>query len=379
MTGTSIISHSDDQLFDRIGSTSGEIQFLRYLLTGRIPDLYSNITTDGAFLRADETALPLTINRREFENSYVCSPYSAYISYTQEELKLLKNPILIRCLRSIIAAGSHLLKAGQINKVVQVNNWLCSTNLYPKLSYKALSVGTKSLLELYPQHAVMFRSLNEYTNTQLIKDLGQLGYELFPSRQIYVFDTLQDGFAKKRMLQSDFSLLKKTEFNVVNHEQIVPEDYDRITQLYRELYILKHSSLNPQITTDYIRLNHEHRLLEFKGLRDQEGVLQGVIGYFAKEGVLATHLVGYNTSLPQNIGIYRLLSALLFQEAIRKKLVLNFSSGAANFKKLRGGKPVIEFSAIYSKHLPTVQRVVWTFLRLVSQHIGIKILRKFEL
>jgi hypothetical protein len=90
-------------------------------------------------------------------------------------------------------------------------------------------------------------------------------------------------------------------------------------------------------------------------------------------------LIGYNTELPQTAGIYRLLCALLFQEAIQKRLVLNFSSGAANFKRLRGGKPLIEFSAIYSRHLPPIQRTVWACLRLVSQHIGVRILRKFEL
>lgn len=361
------------------GATSGEAQFLRYLLGGRIRDLYLNVTTEGACLRAGNETLPLTINRTEFDNSYVCSPYSAYISYTKEEVSLLKNPLIVRTLRTLISLCSFAVKAGQINQVVQVNNWLCSTNLYPNLSFSAVATGTESILSRYPRHAIMFRSLNEDTNQDLIAHLRKLGYEFYPSRQVYVFDTAQAGFAKKRMLQSDFALLKKTKLNTVDHGGITEGDYDRIVELYQELYIVKHSTLNPQITRDYIRLNHAHKLLEFWGLKDDQGVLQGVIGFYSREGVLATHLIGYNTSLPQSLGVYRLLSALLFKEAMERKLILNFSSGAANFKRLRGGKPVIEYSAIYSRHLPLLQRLVWTGLRLVAQHVGVRILKKFEL
>lgn len=377
------VEYSFERLMQRFAGagagSNGELAFFKYLLDGRVRDLLRNVSTQGAYIDLEDETLPLTINRREFGNSYVCSPYSAYVTYTREELGLLKNPFLIAGLRVVLGVSGLLLKMGRINRVVQVNNWLCSTNLYPHLKPGSLAQATSTLLKHYPDYAVMWRSLNYDTNPGLIEELKEQGYELFPARQVYLFDARDPSFKKKRMLQSDFSMLKKTDLVLVDHDDIGEADYERIEALYQNLYILKHSSLNPQMTADFIRLNHQHKLLTFKGLRDKSGILQGVIGYFEKAGVLATHLIGYNTDLPQEMGLYRMLSALLFREAIDKGLMLNFSSGAAHFKRLRGGKPVLEYTAIYNKHLPLLQRWSWSMLAWAARTIGAKVLVKFAL
>src|SRR5579875_2475338 len=49
-----------------------------------------NVTTTYMALLVDEQiVLPLSLNRHEYENSYVCSPFTHYVTYAIEELALI--------------------------------------------------------------------------------------------------------------------------------------------------------------------------------------------------------------------------------------------------------------------------------------------------
>lgn len=93
-----------------------------------------NVQTDLKILSIDNLVLPITINNKEYNNSYVVSPYTHYVTYSKEELKELKNPLLEVILKSILSILGIFLRTTKINKVVQVNNWLLSTNLYVDLT-----------------------------------------------------------------------------------------------------------------------------------------------------------------------------------------------------------------------------------------------------
>ncbi|MED1795188.1 hypothetical protein P4V54_21170 [Brevibacillus nitrificans] len=47
-----------------------------------------NVRTKMEALAFDDIVLPVTINETEYENSYVCSPYTHYITYAKEELRM---------------------------------------------------------------------------------------------------------------------------------------------------------------------------------------------------------------------------------------------------------------------------------------------------
>jgi hypothetical protein len=89
--------------------------------------------------------------------------------------------------------------------------------------------------------------------------------------------------------------------------------------------------------------------------------------------------VGYDTALPQRAGLYRQLTRLCLQEAVERGVVLNFSSGAAEFKRLRGGQPQIEYSLIHVAHLSWGRRWVWQVLSHLLHGIGVPLMRKFKL
>ena len=95
--------------------------------------------------------------------------------------------------------------------------------------------------------------------------------------------------------------------------------------------------------------------------------------------VLDQKRVGYDTSLPIELGLYRMLAAIVLREAARRAITLNMSSGIADFKRLRGGIAHIEYSAVYYDHLPMRRRIVWRTLATLLDQIGVRVLKKNEL
>lgn len=338
-----------------------------------------NVETDFQLLRADGHLLPITVNHFEYDNSYVCSPYSTYIRYAQEELYLLRSRLLQKGLGALLGGIAPLLKRAKIDQNVHLNNWLLSTNLYEPIERGVLQELTSRLTKEFPGHALIFRSLNRVTNADMMDDLRALGYILVPSRQVYFFDGRAPDYLRKKNNVWDRKLLEKAPFDIVGHDEIQPEDYPRIKELYDFLYIDKYSTINPQFTTAYIENAHRQRLIQMRGLRDGEGVLQGVVGCFIRGGVMTVPIVGYNTGLSKRTGLYRMLMSMVLQEAAERNMLLHLSSGAAHFKRLRGGKPAIEYSVVYIRHLPADRRMVWTLLSFLLNKVGVPIMRRYRL
>jgi hypothetical protein len=267
----------------------------------------------------------------------------------------------------------------RINKVVSLNNWLLSTNLYQDWDGKSIQDMTAFLVKKFPEHIIMSRSLNEQANPELLKQYKQNGYDFVPSRQVYLFDKKNGDYSKKNNTKWDFKLLEDTEYSIVSHDDIIPEDYPRITELYNKLYLEKYSYHNPQFTAECIRLWHKHKLIIMQGLRNSDGTLDGIAGCFERGGITTAPLVGYDTSLPQSLGLYRMLIALVIKRAHTHNMVLNASSGASEFKRLRGAVPEIEYSVIYTKHLSLYRRGVWKILTWILINIGIPLMKKYKL
>ena len=91
-------------------------------------------------------------------------------------------------------------------------------------------------------------------------------------------------------------------------------------------------------------------------LRDEAGRLVAALGIFSFGTVRSVPFVGYEVGAPVEDGLYRRLVAGLLDEVKRERFVLNYSSGADDFKRRRGGEPVLEFHALYAGHLPAYRR-----------------------
>ena len=342
---------------------------------------FHNVQTDLFLARIDNLVLPVTVNEGEYENSYVCSPYTHYVRYAKKELKLLQNPLLEKCLSALLSVVGSFMRQSQINKVVNVNNWLLSTNLYPQLTGKQAVDVLEAVRERFPSHAIVFRSLCPTLHAELIAALQAAGCRLVPSRQIYMYrpDDAPSGKSKARwLIKRDYGLIEKNGYSFVSSEEITDEDVPRIAELYKLLYLDKYSYDNPQFSEALVRLARASGVLKLCGLR-KDGRLDAVMGYFNRNGVMTTPLFGYDTRLPQSVGLYRMLSACLIREAGGSGDLLHESSGAAQFKRNRGAVAEMEYSAVFDGHLPLSRRWCWSLLDRLLNGIGVPIMQKRKL
>jgi hypothetical protein len=354
--------------------------WMELLLSNPSQSLVSNVKTRWAALQIGQFSMPVTINDTEYDNSYVCSPYTGCVLYPRSEVAKLDNRFARAAILCLVNAMGPALRFGKINQVVCVNNWMLSTNLYPSsFDGKNASAITQAITQESPEHAIVFRSLNQVNHGALIQNLEAAGYLMAPSRQVYLFDRSKVDFMRKRDSRNDLQLLQQTRYTVVPHEQLTEQDVPQIEHLYRLLYIDKYSHHNPQFTTKMIEAMRRGRFLTMWGLRNESGTLDGIFGAFFRDGVMTVPLVGYDTGLPQQLGLYRLLTAVIMREAVERGVLLNASSGAGGFKRLRGGQACMEYTAVYCQHLPWQRRVIWNMLAGILKHVGAPILRKYEL
>lgn len=150
-----------------------------------------NVNTQLFLLEIDDLILPVTLNNAEFENSYVCSPYTHYVSYALEELWELKKPWLEKLLTYPLHLMGSWLRRTNINKVIVVNNWMLSTNLYHYINERQIEQITNLFVEKFPEHTILFRSLNNELYPVTTEALSTVGYKKIMSRSIYLFDPKQ--------------------------------------------------------------------------------------------------------------------------------------------------------------------------------------------
>ena len=134
----------------------------RYLepIMQRGPEAFiRNAHTAVYALRAGPLLLPVTAAEFHPDNSYVCSPYAHYVSYAVQEFANLKNPPVETGLRVLFRPLGWYLQRGGLDRVVYVNNWLLSTNLYPAGAAVQAAAIVDYLAAEFPDQAIVFRSL----------------------------------------------------------------------------------------------------------------------------------------------------------------------------------------------------------------------------
>jgi len=260
--------------------------------------------------------------------------------------------------RLAIAFSDRLLRSAKINKIVHIDNWLLSTNLHGDWNGADLDEIRTLLVAEFPDHIIGLRSLDRWSCPQLLEAARKDGWRLLPSRQIWVTDELEVNWRRRNSSKQDFRVLKKSGFQIDEFDTMTRADAERISDLYRMLYVEKYSDLNPVFEADYIAMTHGHGILRFRGVRDKTGLLVAIAGMFVRGTILTAPVVGYDTTRPQNEGLYRIACWLFSDFAARSGLRLNGSAGAGHFKRARGAKGEIEYWAMFCRHLPLWRRTV---------------------
>ncbi|GED71580.1 hypothetical protein BRE01_52820 [Brevibacillus reuszeri] len=351
------------------------------LMTEEPSRYVQNVQTQLLALTIDDRIMPLTVNEAEYDNSYVCSPYTHYVSYAKEELDMLDSALWKGLFTPLLSTLGGWMRVSQSNRMAIVNNWLLSTNLYHEMTAEDAEWITEHCVERFPRHIVAFRSVCRKLCPDFYDGLQRAGYILIPSRYVYLFHPdwpAQGKWRVRNTLGRDRQLLERSDYRILSHEELGEEHAERIVGLYNALYLDKYSQHNPQFTSEFIRLAMQKKTLTLIGL-EKDGRLDGILGYYQRNGVMTTPLFGYDTSLPKKTGLYRMLSSLLVREAERQGILLHQSAGVGAFKADRGAVGEPEYTAVYVQHLPVHRRAIWQVMAFLLQRIGIRMVEKYKL
>lgn len=341
----------------------------------------ANVHAEVRALVVDGAVLPLVLAdaSRGGTDSYVASLTNHYVDYARREveLELGGSRALSALLPPLIEGFRPLLRWGRVERVAYVNNWLLSTNLYPPLGRAALREVRDFVAGAFPDRAVVFRSVNERLNAGLLADLLALGFRPVFSRQVYLWDPRRAG-PVPRSLRQDAGLARRTGYAWLDADEVADADVPRLRALYAQLYLEKYSPFNPQFSEDFVRAALRERWLTVYAARG-EGRIDAVLGFVERDGTMTAPLIGYDRSVPTEEGLYRLVSHRLVEEARRRGLLLNQSSGAAAFKRFRGGEAALEFNLVYHRHLPLRARTPWRVLEAASRGAIVPLMKRLEL
>jgi hypothetical protein len=292
-----------------------------------------------------------------------------YVAYPRAEIEVIPAGVQRLAARLGLHGFNTLLHIAQADRVVQWNSWLLSTNLHSAGLAQSVDAITGILRDEFPDHAILLKNVDPMGDPALIPNLERAGYDLMTSRQVFFFDGRTAEFWGKSTVKREVKeFAGDARYRWVEPEEFTPADAPRIVQLYHQLYLEKHSRLNPQYTARFVERALTERWLEFHGLRDAQGTIVGVFGFFTNDGVASVPFIGYDTRLPQEAGLYRRLFTGILKTIAERRQLLNYSSGAGDFKRRRGGIPVIEFNAVYSRHLSPVRQAAFRLAGKLLNH-----------
>jgi hypothetical protein len=361
-----------------------EGQWLRSFFEGMLKEgvtaYISNVRSSLFMLHCDDLLIPITVNETEYGNSYVCSLYS-FVSYAEAEMKR-HGKYLLRILSCPFLTMLKLwFRLSGINRLVIVNNFFLSTNLYGKLLPHQVKCICTFLQQRFPDYTIIFRSLNTLTEEKLIDTLALLGSDFITTRSVYFFDPKRYSIlpSKKRwIIQKDKKLQDKHKIQIIQHNEFCPEDAPEIKRLYDLLYLEKYSLYNPSFTVRFFEQVIQNKTCTLTGLK-YDGRLVGVIGFFAMKGIMATPIVGYDTQAPEQLGLYRLLTACVLEQSLVTGTLFHMSAGVGHFKRQRGAFQEIETMAAVCGHLSFHRRILWKTLGVFFNRVGSRILVKNKL
>lgn len=313
----------------------------------------ANVDTQWLALTSGGRVLPVTVSNGAPGDSYVCTPRAAYVDYARAELSIVRVPGAPLLDRLIGGVGA-LLSAARVDRIVNIDNWLLSTNLHGEWSGADLPVIRELLTRLYPDHVLAIRSVDDWSQPALAATARADGWVMVPSRQIWVLDNLAAAWRPRNQFGNDRRLVARSRLAI---EPARADDAERIADLYRQLYVGKYSVLNPIFTPDYIAGTMASGLIRYRVARDRSGHPLAVAGLMARGGIATPPIVGYDRAAPKSAGLYRIASWMFMNDAMERGLRLHGSAGAADFKRLRGATGVIEYWAMQVDHLSSARQV----------------------
>ncbi len=293
---------------------------------------------------SDKILIPVTLHpppaKGSLPGTYITSLKCGWFDYLAQELH--EHPVLgclIRCL-------GVLAKTLGLENLIVIGNLPISTNLMNKECLCALPSLSQQIRLHHPKHFLAVRNLLPSQHASTIEALKEMGFYAIPQRVVYHFDLRSTSSGRKPShLQRDLSLLKKSGLKAQVHQQITRETADLICLQYQQIYIEKHSPFNANYTPDFFYAMTQCGAFQCLTLCDSQDKVLAFAMLYACEATLSVPALGYETK-SEISSLYRMLFASIWLHTQNSGKSLNYSSGAGDFKRKRGGIPELEYTLI---------------------------------
>lgn len=269
--------------------------------------------------------------------TYIHSLRSAWFDYAAHELA--DRQFLAMSMRTM----GWLAKQLGLDQVVLVGNDPISTNIWDASTQLHIAQLCRLLLGQCPQQYIGVRNLVPKYHAELMDALSAMGFYRLPARVIYEFDCRSALKNRASHLQRDRALLRKCALEVSIQTTLNVYQARQLCALYRSIYVEKHSALNPQYTEQFFMDMVNSGLMRCLLLQDVNGVVMAFALMYQVESTLTVPALGYEVLVK---GLYRMLFAAIMNHVESDQLLLNYSSGAGDFKRKRGAQAVLEYTML---------------------------------
>lgn len=284
-------------------------------------------------------AITRTITPRCGNMAYITSLRSHWFDYASDEL----GPNTLKGM--IVRLAGQVSGLMGLDRLSLIGNEPISTVLRTSAQNQALLQSAETEYADYPDHWIGIRNLLPSQHGDLIQSLIAQDYVMVPTRVVYLFDASHAPLRPASHLVRDRKLLKKSGLKPEVVQSLDEADITHMTRLYHEVYLKKHSRLNadylPQFFSDMLASG----AMECLVLRDDTRTIRSFAMLRCLGSDLIAPAVGHDVEQPE-AGHYRQLFAALSNYVDQHKLRLNYSSGAGDYKRKRGGIGELEMTAI---------------------------------
>jgi hypothetical protein len=287
------------------------------------------------------SGLPITTSTlpRRLDTTYITSLRSGWFDYPAQEVA---NNSLAAW--SFKGAG-FVAKLLGIDNMILVGNAPVSTNIWTERQMLEVPTLCQELASSHNKHFIGVRNLQAEKHSALFERLQSQRFYAIPARIVYEFDFRKDLDKKHSHLQRDRSLFKRSGLQVNFLTSLSMAQASKLRDLYQAIYIDKHSSLNAQYTSQFFADMLSYKVMSALALQDAEGKIVAFAMLYAVDDTLTVPALGYDTKYPIN-SLYRQLFAAITSHAQEKRMLLNYSSGAGDFKRKRGGVARLEYTML---------------------------------
>ena len=295
----------------------------------------------GADLLYEKSTLPLTTTKEvgPQANCYITSPKIAWFDYAAQEVG---DQLLLKIALLLLSKFANWIG---FNNNTCVGNFPVSTNVWPPQHQHLLLEHCNQQTKVSLSRFIFVRNLLSHQHTQLIEGLKDMGFDLLPARVIYEFDLREGMQSKPSHLMRDLSALKKSTLKIHHIKRIEHNDAKRLESLYDLIYIQKHSVFNAKYTSIFFMEMINSGLMTCLSLKDEREQIIAFALLYQVGDTLTVPALGYVEN-EKGPGIYRLLFASIFNYTLEHRLLLNYSSGAGDFKRKRGAQSRLEYTAV---------------------------------